>query len=384
MISNFGMKKEGLILLLLIIFLQTVDGYAQSTNKKVFSGLDFDLKLSTVYDDNILRYSDYYLTKFENSEDSGRFHIQTSDGIILNTSLELSATFLLIGKNKTILACDLNPQFYLNNSIKNWTHYGLNLQQFVYKGISVNLSYNYLPSYYVRHYRDDDWADIFGYTPESYQPFSFSKNEYGIWIQNSFFKKKTTRLRLMIDYDEYFYNEHYTEYDCTNTTFGFRIYNTIRKKLKLDFGYRFCMSNAKGYDEPGELKETSDDSDPSSDEDEYYCAAKWSFNPIFKRSSSFAVDFLYRKSCYTTKHYLELDKLHAGRTDYQYRLKLTYEIILLKSLRMSVFYVWNKQDSDTKAEANIELVSREKDYLQNQYGLSFRYSIEDIKFTHQK
>jgi hypothetical protein len=79
-----------------------------------------------------------------------------------------------------------------------------------------------------------------------------------------------------------------------------------------------------------------------------------------------------------------LDKLHAGRMDYQYRLKLTYEIILLKSLRMSVFYVWNKQDSDTKAEANIELVSREKDYLQNQYGLSFRYSLEDIKFTNQK
>jgi len=45
--------------------------------------------LSTLYDDNILRYSDKYLGRFAWGEDEGRFHIETTDDLVLHTILRL-------------------------------------------------------------------------------------------------------------------------------------------------------------------------------------------------------------------------------------------------------------------------------------------------------
>jgi hypothetical protein len=372
-------------LLPVILFLpDSLQVCAQSKKDKVFQGLSPELVLGTIYDDNILKYSDYYLTKFLNGEDSGRFHINTSDGLIIEPSLKLTATFLFLGKNKTILEGNFDQKYYVNNKIKNWNKGGIELQQFIIKNFSINFSYYYLPQFYVRHYRDDDWVDIYGYTPETYQPFTFSKNEYGIWLQNSFFKKKNTRVRLDFDYAQYYYNEHFTEYDSKNLTCGFSLYQTIKKKLKLEIGYRFINSNANGYDEPDETKDDSDDSDPSSNEDVYSGSVRWAFKPVFRRSGFLDVDFTFRRNCYITKHYLETDRLHAGRFDEQYKLKICYEILLFKSLKMSVFYYWCKQDCDTKAEANKEFISQERDYIQHQYGLKFTYTVRDIKFSHSE
>ncbi len=378
------MKKISFAFWLLLLFLFSFPSliFAQSKKDSIFKGLDIDIALGTSYDDNILKYSDYYLNKFIVGEDSGRFHINSSDGLILNPSLKLSATFIFFGTNKTIVSGNINPQYYINNSIRNSNQLGVDLQQSMGKRISANFSYDYIPNSYLRHYRDNDWVDIFGYSPETYQPFSYSKNVYSLWLQRSFFKKRKTKLRLLFSYDEYFYNEHFTEYDCKNRAMGFKIYQTLFKKMSLDFGYRYITSNAKGYDELDETKYDSDDSDPSYNADEFSSSVKWAFNPILKRSSSIDFDFIYRRDCYTTNHYLENDKLHAGRFDNKYRFKISYEILLLRSFKMSLFYYINKQDSDTKAEANKNLVSLEKDYLQHQGGITFKYSFNDIKFKY--
>jgi hypothetical protein len=367
---------------LLLFLLVSARIKAQSEKEKVFQGLDLELGLGSIYDDNILKYSDYYLTKFKNHEDSGRFHVNTTDGLIIDQSVKLTPTFLFFGKNKTVLVGDFDQQTYVNNKIKNWNKISVGLQQFIVKKLSIDFSYSYLPSFYVRHYYDEDWVAIYGYAPETYQPFEFSKNEYGFWIQNTFFKNLNTRLRLSFDFEQYFYNEHFIEYDSKNLVYGINLYQPVKKKFKFELGYRFISSNAKGYDEPGETKDSSDDSDPSYNADEYNGAIKYIFQPIFKRTSNINIDFTYKRSCYTTKHYLELDRLHAGRTDDLYKLKISYEIFLLKSLTLSGFYYWCKQDSDTRAEANKELVSQEKDYLHHQYGLTFKYIFRDIRFPH--
>lgn len=357
---------------------------AQSKNDKVFQFLKIELGLGTIYNDNILKYSDYYLAKFLNNEDEGRFHINTSDGLVLDQSIKITPTFKFFGKNKTVLEGNFNQQSYINNNIKTWNKISFDLQQYITRKLIINLSYSYLPRFYVRHYRDDDWVDIYGYAPETFQPFQFAKNEYGFWIQNSFFKKKNTRLRLSIDYEQYFYNKHFTEYDCNNMNYTISFYQFITNKLKFETDYQFVVSNAKGYDDFQETKDLSDDADASYKADEYSGAIEWSLPMFYKKPHNLGVDFVYKRSCFTSKHYLEIDRMHAGRVDDRYKIGINYEVRLSRPLTVSGFYKWCKQDSDTRAEENKELVSQERDYTQQQFGLTFTYIFKDIRFSRSK
>ncbi len=368
-----------ILLLFFLLFFSHIN--AQSKKDKGFQSLKVELDLGSIYNDNILKYSDSYLTKFKNKEDEGRFHINTSDGLVLDKSLKLSSTFLFFGKNKTILDGSIARHSYINNKIKTWNQIDFGLQQHITKRLIINLSYSYLPKFYVRHYRDDDWVDIYGYVPETFQPFEFAKNAYGFWIQNSFFKNKQTKLRLSLDYGKYYYNQHFTEYNSNNLNYGINLYQTVKKKLKFELGYQFVTSKAKGFDGIQETKDNSDDSDASYESDEFSSAIKWTIPQFYYKPHNIGVDFEYKRSCFTTKHYLENDRIHAGRIDDLYKIGINYEVRLLEPLTVSVFYKWCKQDSDTRAEENKELVSQEKDYSQQQFGLTFNYIFKDIKFT---
>jgi hypothetical protein len=384
-LSLIMIKKVSFLvrLISLLFFLLIFDHvYAQSKKDKVFQSLKVEVGLGSIYNDNILKYSDYYLTKFKNNEDSGRFHINTSDGLVLDQSIKISSTFLLFGHNKTIIDGSFSRQSYINNKIKTWNQIDFDLQQNITRRLIINLSYSYLPKFYIRHYRDDDWVDLYGYVPETFQPFEFSKNEYGFWIQHAFFNDKQTKLRLSFDYGQYYYNKHFTEYNSTNLNYGINIYQTVKKKIKLEVGYQFVNSDAKGYDATGETKDNSNDSDPSYKADEYSGGIKWSLPMVFQKSHDIDIDFGYKRSCYTTKHYLENDRLHAGRIDDLYKIGVNYEIRLSAPLTVTCFYKWYKQDSDTKAKENQELVSQEKDFTQQQYGLTLTYTFKDIKLSH--
>ncbi len=354
---------------------------AQSKDDKVFQYLNIELELGSVYNDNILNYSDYYLTKFLNKQDSGRFHINTSDGLVLDQSIKIAPVFKFFGKNKTVLEGDFSRQSYINNKIKNWNKFNFSIKQYFKNKIIINLSYSYIPEFYIRHYRDDDLADVYGYTPETFQPFGFAKNDYGIWIEKAFFKHNSTRLRLSFNNEQYFYNKYYTEYDCNNENYAISIYQSIKDKIKFKLGYRFIVSNAKGFDEFQETKDNSDDSDPSYKADAYSGTVRYPLPRIFNKQHTIGVDAEYKRSCFTSMHYLQTDRLHAGRIDDVYKMGINYEIKLSRPLRISGFYKWYKRDSDTRAEANKEYVSQEKDCTQQQFGLAVTYYFKDINFV---
>ena len=151
----------------------------------------------------------------------------------------------------------------------------IGIQQYVAKRASFKVFYSYIPDFYVRHFRDDDWVNVYGYTPETFQPYSFAKENLGLWAENTFFGN--SRVRLSFNYAKYYHNQHFTEYDCNNLNYGINLYQTIHKKLKVGIGYDFTASDAKGYDQNNENKRNSDDSDASYDEDSYFVSCSWDF-----------------------------------------------------------------------------------------------------------
>lgn len=363
------------LIILMFSILANGDALAQkkSKKKKKTSDWDIEFSLSSSYDDNVLKYSEKYLDRFMNHEDEGRFHISTYDDIILQPAIGASYTFRLFGKLKSQIDGDLKRSFYTINDINSWTYMSVGFRQYLPKELSFKIQYSHIPNYYIRHFRDDDWVDIFGYTQETFRPMAFAKDSYAFWIQNTFFN--STRAKLSLSYMKYFYNSSFTEYDCDNMEYELKIYQPIHKKVKLVLGYQFTVSDAKGYDEAHESKATSNDSDGSFEEDQYSIGIDWNMPRIFHRYNTLDIDARLMKRYFSSTHYLEDDPTHAGRVDDNFRIYTTYTLKLNKRTELSVFYNWLYRESDTSAEANKEYLKNEKAYRQNQVGFKLAYDI---------
>ena len=359
------------LILLFLVYSESIAGENPAKAKDKWS---FRISLGPYYDSNILKYSNKYIERFKNGEDEGRFHIHSIDDLTLGYSFGLVYSNQIIGKLKTILGAGLDSDAYTYNSIKSWFTYDIFLRQYISKSTSFYASYSYIPNFYVRHFRDEDWVKYFGYVPETFQPYEFSKDDYSFWLHHTF-SWKTTRARAYFSYMRYLLNPSNTEYDSNDFLYGIRIYQSLTKKLDVNFAYYYITSDAKGYDEPGEVRETSDDSDATNYEHVYAIGFDYKMPKIFKLKNEISVDAQYQRAFYTTDHFLEIDQLHAGRFDYNYRIFVNYNWDVFKNFSFTAFYQWMARESSTSAVANQEYVSDEKDYTQYRIGVRFNYSI---------
>ncbi|MBK6962898.1 MAG: hypothetical protein IPH20_02930 [Bacteroidales bacterium] len=361
------------IMILLTVF--TYSGIsAQSNSGKQKPGLNISAGLTTYYDNNILKYSDKYIDRFLNNQDEGRFHIKTYDDMILSPEIELSSSYRLIGKLNTTLSAGYKLNAYIVNSNVNRSYWSLGLRQYITRKSSIKISWEYIPEYYVRHFRDDDWVEIYGYTPETFKPFSFSKDNYGAEFVNTFFRN--TRLKLIFDYSTYYYNSHFTEYDCNNKAFEVNLRQPLNKNIKAEVSYTYTLSKAKGYDEPGESKQDSDDSDGSFEDDSFLVRVFWELPELKKHKHSLDAKIEFGNRYYTSDKSIIIDPLHAGRFDKNLRLNGTYSFDISKSLALAVFCNWFGRNASSVSEENKEYISGEKDYQQSQIGLSINYSLK--------
>jgi len=363
------------ILFAAIIFLIPARGIFAGENpvkdKKRFT---VSLSFSPFYDSNILKYSEKYIERFRNLEDKGRFHIQTTDDLVFGYSLGISFTGEIIGKLKTSVGAGYDSDAYAYNSIKTWSKYNIFFRQNINNSTSFYLSYSYLPEFYVRHFRDEDWVRYYGYAPDTFRPYVFSKDDFSFWAQH-LFSWKTTRVRAYFSYMRYFLDESNTEYDSNDFLYGFRIFQAATDYLDVNFGYSYITSDAKGFDEPAETREISDDSDATNYEHVYIAGFDLKLPAIFSLKNIFSVDVQYQRAFYTTDNYIEMDPLHAGRYDYNYRVFVNYNWDIFKNFSLTAFYHWMGRESGSPSDINKEYISDEKDYTQYRAGISFNYLI---------
>ena len=362
------------LILLTLLFVAVNPSIAQKSKKKKSKLWSMEFRLASTYDSNILKYSDKYLQRFMNYEDEGRFTIKTYDDISLSPGMSISTTRKIFGKNNTKFSGKLYQNLYLNNNIKNWSTFGLIVQQYLPKKIWIKIAYNHIPEFYVRNFRDDDWVEVFGYIPQTFKPYSFSKDNYSLSIQKSFFK--ATWVNLSFQLNEYFHNRHYIEYDSKNLLYGLKITQPITKTFRLSAGYQYTSSVAKGFDEEGETIETSDDGDASYVEDRFTLGLRWTLPKIFKKSNYLTVESRFQNLYYSTDNYLENDPIHAGRVDKNIRVYLNYNVRMNKAFRITAFYNSLYRDSTTEAVQNEQYLSDEKDYKQYQTGLRITYNFK--------
>ena len=214
----------------------------------------------------------------------------------------------------------------------------------------------------MRHYRDEDWINVYGYTSETFQPFEFAKDNFAFWLQKSFLK--STRIRVYYNYMRYFHNEHFTEYDSENSLLGFRFYQSLNKKLNLNFGYNFIIS---------ETDVIKDETDASYEEDIFTLGLEYKLPKLFGKSNQFNIGTQYSHRYYQTDNNPILDPVHSGREDSNYRLSLDYNIRMHKSLNLTGIFNWYERKSTSTMKENEITLADEKNYKQYQTGLKITY-----------
>ena len=350
----------------------------QAKKKKTVKKVDkwtLSLSIKPFYDSNILKYSEKYIQRFMNGEDAGRFHINRIDDLTVGYSAGLTFTDAFFGKMKTIIGSGYDTDAYSYNSIKTWGTFNIFYRQQVAASTSLQFSYSYIPEFYVRHFRDDDWVRYYGYTEITFQPYTFSKDDFSIWAQQ-ILPWKTTRARLYFTYSRYYLNQAYTEYDSDDYMYGFRIYQNLLNNLDVTFGYFYSTSDAKGYDEPTETKEASDDSDATNYDHTYFAGLDLILPKVFSMNNDISLDFQYQRTFFTTNNYVELDPLHAGRYDYNYRIFVNYNFSIMNNFSATAFYNWYAREASSPSDFNREYISDEKDYTQYRMGVRFNYLIK--------
>jgi len=365
--------KTPILFLIVFVFLLANNSFAQKKSKKKSNNWRIDVGLSSTYDSNILKYSDKYIDRFMNNEDAGRFHIKTYDDLILNPTINTSYTFRVFNKLKSRLYFNLSSKYYVVNSIKNFDFASIAFRQDLSKKASFKIGYSYIPYFYIRHFRDDDWVDAFGYVEKTFKPMGFAKDNYTFEIQNTFLKK--TRVKYYMAFMQYYYNEHYTEYNSTNILYGIKVYQPISKNVKLTLGYEFVNSDAQGYDDINETKETSDDSDGTYKSDLFFVGVNWKMPKLKKHSNSLNIDCKFYKQYFSSMHFVEEDPTHAGRVDTNFRIYSTYKLKLSKKMGLSLFYNYLFRKTISVSDYNKEYLSNEKDYNQSQIGIKITYRL---------
>ncbi len=344
------------------------------TKKKKVNKWRLSLSINPYYDSNILKYSDKYIQRFKNREDAGRFHINSIDDFTMGYAAGLTFSDAFLGKMRTTLGAGYNTDAYTYNSVKTWATFNVFYRQQITKTTSAQFSYSYIPEFYVRHFRDDDWVYYYGYTEITFQPYTFSKDNFSFWV-HQILPWRTTRARLYFTYSRYFLNEAYTEYDSNDYMYGIRIYQSLLKNLRVNFGYFYTTSDAKGYDDPSETINLSDDSDATNYGHTYFAGFDYILPRLFSLNNDIGVDFQYQRKFFTTEEFVEVDPLHVGRYDYNYRLFVNYNLDLIKNLSATVYYNWYARESSSPSDYNKEYISDEKDYSQYRLGVSFNYLI---------
>jgi hypothetical protein len=329
------------------------------------------VSLSSIYDNNALRYSDKYLGRFENREDEGRFHIQTTDDLLFQTSLHLERSLKPFSDLGSVFSGDLRLWKYTHNTIKDWWTFTLAARQELPARLLATFGYSHIPDFYVRHYSDDDWTSRVGQIPARFQPFSFTKDEYRYVLQQQFFQ--SSRVRLMYIAQRYYYNEHYTEYDSRNAVWSIDAAHPVLPTLRVSAGYAYTTSDTKGVDEPGEVRATSDDADGSFREDAYGAGMMWRLPRIAGLVTRLTLDTEYSRRCYTTTHYYYLDPQHSGRVDHEYMVSLAWSVRLDDPWEATIAYTWRERKARTSVPEIQNLLSDEKDYRQYQVELGLTY-----------
>lgn len=367
--------RKLLIPFMSLYLLTGLSGFAQKKHTSLQKGKwTTNFRLYSGYDDNVLKYSEKYLNRFMNNLDPERFEMLTYDDVSIKGRLYVSYRKKWIPRHYSRISFAFQRTQYTVNSFKSWNMFSIYLRQDFARKASAQFTYQYLPYFYVRTYRDEDLVSIYGYSPNTFRPFEFAKEHYGLNIKYTFYKN--WRLQLNTGLHRYFHNSHFTEYDAEKYYAGLKLDYPLTSSIKLNLGYQFAFNDAKGTDQSGENKHNSDDPDAGFKENRADIKATYSLTHHKRKKQTLELQGSFTTRNYTTLKTYRDDPTHAGRIDNIYSVTLQYGIKWTNKIKTTIIFNHNFRNStNTGSDFYQNFLRNEKDYRQNLYGIQLNYKI---------
>ena len=210
--------------------------------------------------------------------------------------------------------------------------------------------YGYYPYIYVRNYIDSDG------TGES-EKYSYERNLYRGDLNVKPFKNTTIQFHGR--YEEYFYNQYWTEYDANATTLG------------LGARYSFpAFSMGASYNWRVLDNYNHDAEDASYESDIYKGDIRLKKTPLSASKPKGAAFYPELAMSYEERFYQSDDPRYGGRVDRIYNTNAALNFLLNEQWNIKLDYTHTFRN----IESSVEEIRLTKEYSENKFSLTAQYS----------
>lgn len=331
-----------------------------------YKGVNIYSNVSFLYDDNIFRYSSEDIDKFVNNIEPYRYPIETYDDFITTLQLHTKVRKKIFGNRTTTFNAKIKTSIFYQNSEKDYETFSFSVWQKVTSNGHLLLKYFFLPRYFIRYYPDYDVDN-----PEVYPYFTecdFSKQLGNIVFGYYIFGNGEISLSLGMQFNDY--NPSFNEYDTDIKSIGVSMDYPFKKVTQAQISYTFSRAIAEGVDEPGEVKNFSDDSDIS--HDEYELGIYFDFDLTDYLPAILETNLNYSQRIYTTDKSLLCDPFHAGREDK--KTNLTFRTSFPFTERLALELEYNYETKFVSSPYDINDIEEIKNYNRNIYSTNITFS----------
>jgi hypothetical protein len=289
--------------------------------------------LGTVYDSNILQYSDLQLVDFELGLHPVRYAVETTDDGILAPSLALTGQIDEGHGRRHSLRLRYEGDFHGRNPTADMHSWSANWRESFRNDRQVSLGYYFMPRYYLRQLQDEDWTSV----PASVR---YRRAEFSLGILSATYGQ---RLGGDFLFDLGYQHEH----RGYNPDFVERTSDLNQGRLGLTYDQLGRRGSLRGYGGYRDSKARGVDGDeiagqPSDDQDVSYhgAVAGLGVRYEFARSGPWRwggdLGYEFEERDYTSPN--SFDKYHYGRHDQFQAVELGLRSALRPHLSMRASY----------------------------------------------
>ncbi len=257
------------------------------------------------YFSNVFFYSDADMDAFLGGEREDRYPFESLDDLRLEPALGMTWVREVRETRATSIGGGIDWKLNVVNGQKSFSRLNVTFTEEHYGKAYLTAEYSAIPSYHIRHLWDVDLGE--------YRSCDFTK--HGIRLAMGSDRSLPVDLVGTFKYETYLYDWDFTEYDSKVSTYGIRAIMRPNSRVRVDVGYAIRRSVAKGYDEPGETRATSDDSDTTYDQNEYLVRVRWGAGRWWDMPAAVTLRGRLVRRFYLTEKNAADDPFHAGRED---------------------------------------------------------------------
>ncbi len=326
--------------------------FGQSLVERLAVPLYFRVTAGIGYDDNLLKFSDM---EKSSAIVNGLLPVGTDtfDSAVIKPEFRLLYSPVFFVDDATNIILNFSYADYLQSDKKSHASYALRIEQHLAPYSWLKFQYSYLPDYFLRLYRDSDYAR------NDRVECTFSLQNTALSYSLKIYRKTWLRIDAR-EVREYF-NPNFTEYDTRILRGGLKLSTDLISNIRLSGLY----SAGNAVNTTFDTGYASTAKDRSFELDQWELSANWKTPAVV---SEFQVSVRSEHRRYLTDD--PNDPLHSGREHLDMRYEVKLSKMLSRELKMQV--LWTSRHRKTTSVHT--WVEDYKSYSQNQVWLKFSYS----------